>query len=149
MSTERFTAEERRLLARVLDEIVPSRPDGKLPGAGQLGVAEHVERAVRNQAEVRSMIVQGLRALDTLARQRKGQEFAALSRADKVALLNEQTFVFPLMLNAYVGYYQHPRVVAALGLDPRPPHPEGYAMEPNDLTLLDPVRRRSTMCRSC
>ncbi|HUI24603.1 MAG TPA: hypothetical protein VL403_00860, partial [Candidatus Kryptonia bacterium] len=39
------------------------------------------------------------------------------------------------------GYCQHARVVEALGLEARPPHPQGYQMEPNDLTLLDDVRR--------
>ena len=48
---------------------------------------------------------------------------------------------------AYVGYYQHPRVVAALGLEHRPPHPKGHEMEASDLTLLDPVRRRGKLYR--
>jgi hypothetical protein len=67
--------------------------------------------------------------------------FAALARPERQALLAEQSFVFPLTLHTYVGYYQTPEVVAALGLETRPPHPQGYAMEPNDLSLLDVVRR--------
>ena len=40
------------------------------------------------------------------------------------------------------------RVVAALGLEPRPPHPKGYEMGTDDLTLLDPVRRRGPRYRA-
>jgi hypothetical protein len=55
----------------------------------------------------------------------------------------------PLTLHAFVGYYQNAQVAAALGLEPRPPHPHGYTMEPNDLTLLDPVRHRPKFFRQC
>jgi hypothetical protein len=40
-------------------------------------------------------------------------------------------------------------VLTALGLEARPPHPAGYAIEPNDLSLLDPVRRRAELYRRC
>jgi hypothetical protein len=50
-------------------------------------------------------------------------------------------------MHTYAGYYQHPRVMSALGLAPRPPHPLGYEMGADDLSLLDPVRRRAKMYR--
>ena len=64
-------------------------------------------------------------------------------------LLNEQGFVLPLTFHAFIGYYQHPRVVEALGLEARPPHPQGYQVAPNDLTLLDGVRRGPKRYREC
>ena len=94
-------------------------------------------------------MVEGLADLDRAARTRYDRRFAALARPDRQALLAEQSFVFPLMLHTYVGYYQTPRVVEALGLETRPPHPQGYAMEPNDLSLLDVVRRRPRFYREC
>ncbi|MDX2167221.1 MAG: hypothetical protein SF182_09165, partial [Deltaproteobacteria bacterium] len=54
-----------------------------------------------------------------------------------------------LAIHAYSGYYQHPIVLQALGLEPRPPHPLGYAMEENDLSLLEPVRQRAKLFREC
>ena len=54
-----------------------------------------------------------------------------------------------LLVHAYRDYYQHPRVVEALGLEPRPPFPKGFEVAPSDLTLLDPVRRRRKMYRDC
>jgi hypothetical protein len=93
------------------------------------------------------MIVQGLSDLDESARSRNAPGFAALSREDKLQLLNEQAFVLPLTFHTYAGYYQHTRVVEALGLEARAPHPKGYHMEPNDLSLLDGVRRRPKLYR--
>ena len=52
-----------------------------------------------------------------------------------------------LLFLAYSGYYQHPRVVETLGLEARPPHPKGYAMEAFDPSLLDAVRRRGKIYR--
>jgi hypothetical protein len=54
-----------------------------------------------------------------------------------------QSLTFPL----YIAYYQHPRVLEALGREARPPHPEGYEIEPFDPSLLEPVRRRPKLYR--
>ncbi|MFI5393970.1 MAG: gluconate 2-dehydrogenase subunit 3 family protein [Candidatus Binatia bacterium] len=142
-----FSADEQRVLASVLDEIIPPSSDGRLLGAGQLGLARYIDEALQQTPEIRSMIAQGLSDLDNLARSRNAPGFAALSKPDKLQLLNGQAFVLPLTFHTYVGYYQHARVVEALGLEARPPHPKGYQMEPNDLSLLDVVRRRPKLYR--
>ena len=144
-----FSEDEQRLLASVLDEVIPPSTDGRLPGAGQLGLARAIDEALRKAPDLRSMIAQGLADLDTAARGRHATGFAALSGEDKVPLLNEQGFVLPLAFQTYIAYYQHPRVVEALGLEAHAPHPRGYHMEPNDLTLLDAVRRRPKLYREC
>lgn len=148
-AADRFTADEQRTLASVLDELIPPSDDGRFPGAGELGLAGYVEEVLRTTTNLRSMITQGLSDLDNLARTRNAPGFAALAHEDKVQLLNEQAFVLPLTFHAYAGYYQNARVLEALGLEARPPHPKGYEMEPNDLTLLDAVRRRSKRYRQC
>jgi gluconate 2-dehydrogenase subunit 3-like protein len=147
-NSTRLSADEERLLASVLDEIIPPRDDGGLPGAGQLGITTYVDDALRKTPELHALIIQGLAELDTLARDGHGEGFAALARRDKVQLLNQWGFVLPLTLHTCTGYYQHPRVVAALGLEARAPHPKGYEMEPNDLSLLDAVRRRPKSYRT-
>ncbi len=144
-----FSADEKHVLASVLDEIIPPSSDGRLPGAGQIGIASYIDQALQKTPELRSMIAQGLSDLDALARRRNAPSFAALSQEDKLELLNAQAFVLPLTFHAYVGYYQHDRVVETLGLEARPPHPKGYQMEQNDLTLLDGVRRRPKLYREC
>ena len=144
-----FSEDEQRVLASVLDEIIPPSADGRLPGAGQLGLAGYVAEALQKTPALASMVAQGLSDLDSLARGRNAPDFTALSRADKLHLLNEWGFVLPLTIHVYTGYYQHAQVVEALGLEARPPHPKGYEMEPNDLTILDTVRRRPKLFREC
>jgi hypothetical protein len=144
-----FSEDQKCVLTSVLDEIIPPSADGRLPGAGQLGLAGHVVAAMQKTPELAAMVAQGLSDLDDQARGRNASSFAALAPETKVQLLNEWGFVLPLTLHTFTGYYQHPRVVEALGLEARAPHPKGYHMEPNDLSLLDSVRRRPKLYREC
>ena len=139
--TRALTDAERHLLAAVLDEIVPARPDGRVPGAGQLGLARDVDEALRRTPALRAMVVTGLSELEEQARQQSPHGFTALSPEERLALLQQQGFLLPLTLQAYVAYYRQPRVLEALGLEPRPPHPQGYAMAPDDLGAVEAVRR--------
>jgi hypothetical protein len=153
-SNPRFSDDEERTLTSVLDEVIPPSDDGRLPGAGELGLARHVEQMLDQTPALRPLIVQGISGLDELARSRGSQSFAALSKPDRVQVLNElgpkqPAFLPTLLLYTYGGYYQNGRVVEALGLEARPPFPEGYEVEPNDLTLLDEVRQRPKMYREC
>ena len=144
---EGLPEEQKHLLASVLDEIVPASEKGRLPGAGEIGVTAYIEAMFLKMPELAAMVSQGLADLDAAARQRHGREFTVLSRSEKLELLNQHGFVFALTLHAYAGYYQQPRVLAGLGVEPRPPHPAGYEMEENDFSLLDPVRAREKMYR--
>lgn len=153
MSDDGFTPNEIRALTYVLDEIIPPSADGRLPGAGALGLDEYLAAALRPLPALRAMVGQALAALEVLAIRRDPRGLAALSREDREAALAElaaSEHALPpiLALHVYGGYYHHPRVMAALGLEPRAPHPHGYAMEPNDLTLLDAVRRRAALYRT-
>ena len=44
-------------------------------------------------------------------------------------------------------YYRDDRVMASLGMAPRPPFPEGFELESGDWSLLDPVRARGPIWR--
>ena len=147
-----FTADQTRTLACALDEIIPPG-DAGLPGAGELGLAAMIEEAARGSAEVRTAVEEGLATLDELARGRGAAGFAELSREDRLEVLNEAgakapAFLPQLIGPAFVGYYQDLRVREALGLETRPPHPEGYAVEETDFSLLDPVRERDPFYRT-
>lgn len=147
-----FSPEELRVVSAVLDEIVPPRADGTLPGAGGLGLTARVEMAVRQNPDLRTALSHGLEVLEERARSRQAGSFPELAREARLEVLNELASAAPAFLPAlifqtYVAYYEHPRVMEALGLEARPPYPGGYAMEAGDFSLLDPVRGRPKMYR--
>ena len=59
-----FSDHQARILAEVLDAIIPPSADGLLPGAGRIDLAGAIEDALRQTPEVLAMIVQGLSSID-------------------------------------------------------------------------------------
>jgi len=144
--TENSLAEP--VFSAVLDTLIPPR-DAELPGAGALGLGAYVEE--RLGAGV-ALVAAGLEAVEALARERGTGAFADLPEESRAGLLTEAAGAHPgfaesLLFHLYTGYYLHPRVVEALGLESRPPHPGGYELERGDLDLLDPVRERTRFFR--
>lgn len=148
--SDAFDVAQRTALAGVLDAIVPRSPDARLPGAGELGLAGAIEESL---GAMRPFVARSLDALDALARERSGSAFASLAPAAREEVLNAHALSDPgflggLVFQTYCAYYQHPRVIAALGLAARPPHPEGYPLDQPDLEpLLAPVRAQGKRYR--
>ncbi|MFQ5514031.1 MAG: gluconate 2-dehydrogenase subunit 3 family protein [Myxococcota bacterium] len=143
---------ERRTLEAVLNEIIPPSNDPRMPGAGDLGVAASIEERLCETPGLRPGIAQGLADVDGLARERGAVPFAELPRDVRAEVLRElgdraAAFLPTLIFLAYAAYYQNPRVLTALGLEPRPPFPDGYEVPSTDLSILDPVRRRPAIYR--
>jgi len=143
-----------RLLALVLDEVIPPTADGRLPGAGTLGAGAIVQQAASGTPGLEPLLTQGLAALQDIARRSDAGGFAALSRRARIEALQELERANPALLPtlltfACVAYYSNEQVLIALNGDARPPHPKGYAMEDDDLSLLDPVRARGKIYREC
>ena len=139
-------------LAALLDDVIPPSADGRMPGAGRLGLAERVSKDVCAQPAVAEVIRAGLEMLDRTAHDEFGRPFAELEPADRrriVADLAEAGTPLAAMLGfpTYMAYYEHPKVLVALGREARPPHPEGYVLEPFDERLLDAVRKRGRFYR--
>jgi hypothetical protein len=136
-------------LTAVLDTLIPPSPDGRMPGAGEIGLAGPLREAT---AGAREVVERGLAAAEAAAAERDAAHFAALSPPDRVAVLREleerePAFVPSLLFHLYAAYYQHPRVMQGLGLEPRPPHPLGYELEAGDLGALERVRARGRLYR--
>lgn len=147
-----FSEGELRTLACVLDLLIPPSGDGRMPGAGEVGIGARIDQVAQRDAGLRAVVAAGLAALDALARAGGVAAFAALVGDARLAALREVTiaqpgFVPSLIFHTYAGYYQEGRVLEGLGLDPRPPFPTGHQLDPFDETLLDPVRRRAKLYR--
>jgi hypothetical protein len=142
------------LLTMVLDELIPPSSDGRLPGAGTLGVGLVVLHATATTPGLEPLLTQGFAALEGLARRRDEKGFVALSRSARVETLRDleqadPIFLSTLLMLACVGYYSNESVLTVLNGNARPPHPAGYDLEPDDLSLLDGVRSRGRIYRVC
>lgn len=130
------------LLDQILDTLIPASPDGRMPAAGALGLADVVRAET---AGARDVVAAGLAALEE-------RGFGELDEAGRIEALraveaDQPEFVRTLLVPTCIAYYQHPDVLEGLGLEPRPPHPKGFELEPGDLAALDRVRRRGAIYR--
>lgn len=130
------------LFDAILDTLIPPSPDGRMPGAGSLGLAEVVRVQV---AGANDLVSAGLEALATA-------RFLDLDFQSRIEVLRElersqPAFISTLYVPTCTAYYQHPDVWVGLGLEPRPPHPKGYELEAGDLEGLERVRARGKQYR--
>lgn len=139
------TAGDRACLSAIAGHMIPASAEHGMPGADDpLIVADMVASLQRD----RRALVRRLRRVDEAA----GGCFVSLDTAARAALLVRLRAADPAgfaVVEAVVvrAYYRDPRVLAAIGMEPRPPFPKGYALPETDWSLLDPVRRRGSIWR--
>ena len=135
-------AEDLRCLAGM---IVPPSTRYNVPGADDAAIQADIVRSIgRDGAHVRSALAR----LRTLA----GGAFAALEEGQRVeaaqALRAERRRdVAVLTRIVLLCYYRDDRVMLSLGMEPRPPFPQGHQLEQGDWSLLDQVRARAPFWR--
>ena len=134
---------ESSLLTRVLEVLIP--PNGHLPGAGGLGLADVVARDARlapQHAERAHAILDGLDPEGT---------DKALIRELLAAETDQPERFRSLLVLAYAAYYRDERVRKHLeawsGYPTRPPQPLGYELPPFDPDLLERQRMRAPFWR--
>ena len=143
-----FTQGQRDTLTAALNRIVPA--EGRFPGAGDLGGAQLVERAVANRLRLRRLFGEGLAHLEIAAAHRGDAGFAELSEYDQDDTLRQveaeqPDFFRELVRQCYNGYYSNPEIFDIIGYTL--PGPEDYQPLPFDESLLEPVRQRGQMWR--
>ncbi|MBT6206265.1 MAG: hypothetical protein P8Q36_07150 [Alphaproteobacteria bacterium] len=129
--------------------MIPASLEYDIPGADDPGIFERI--VVASEPD-RSLVDEGLRALDDLSHALYGERFAMLDEDDKVATAERfaQTrvpHVSGIVRVTAQCYYSDERVMAALGMENRAPFPMGYTVEQGDWSLLDPVKKRTKFYR--
>ncbi len=145
--SENLNEEQERTLIALLNLIIPPSEDGKMPGAADVGFFAYM-----HNENLFPWIREGLLSIVEESHNQYGQEFSALSGSEQTQLidrLRRRYFRFFSRLTTEViqCYYQHDQVLEAIGLEARPPFPEGYLVEEGDLTLLEPVYERGKLYR--
>lgn len=129
----------------LLDLLIPASGGG--PGAGSLGISAGVAADLRADPMLGPMVEAGVTALRDAALAQHEGGLAALDAAEAKALVAAQLSANPflavgLMRHLCPRYYQHPESLKGLGIEPRPPFPEGYAAVPTDAALMEKLLAR-------
>ena len=134
-----FTPGEKKILNKILDQLIPANEQKKIPGAGRLDVGAFIiERMAKNLA-LKNKITKIV--------------FIAQSKTDKISPgfvrhleKNYSDEFSSLLTETYMGYYSRADMREKLGLANHAVHPTGYPVDGEGQELLDtltaPVRNR-------
>lgn len=131
-----------------LDVVIPPSDDGRLPGAGELGLADEFSRSLLADPMLGPLVGAGLDAVRTAAFEREALGFVSLPRPARVEVVESQLKGHPMLMtgvsvHVYRLYYQNPTVLGGLGEPSRAPFPEGYEIEPTAPDLLELLRMKA------
>ncbi len=140
-----LTPDQREVLRVVLGHMIPASTEFDVPGADDPAILADIVASLDRDAEVVR------EALDILAqatpggfhRSARDQQAAALGKFRETHAAHASA----LYLAAVKCYYRDERVMRSLGMEIRPPFPQGYSITEGDLSLLEPVRARGQIWR--
>lgn len=147
MPKNKLNEEQKNTLNVLLNLIIPPSEDGKMPGATDVGFFSYV-----HNENIESFIQEILILTIDESHINFGKEFSALSSDEQSQLIkkmrrNHFRFYNGLAAHVIQCYYQHDDVCRAIGLEARPPFPDGYVVEEWDILLLEPVFFRGKIYR--
>lgn len=140
------TDAQQATLAAVAAAMIPAAPERDLPAADDPAILADILASVGRDAAAMG------RALDLLTGAAKGDPGALRDAAPGTLLArfraDHPSLAAVLELAVAQCYYRDDRVLRAIGMEPRPPFPNGYPLEQGDWSLLDPVRARGRLWRA-
>ena len=134
-------------LRRIVGMIIPASEQYGVPGADDEQIFRDILVTARDHADLLKTAVADL---DDLAQRRHDDSFRALDAADQVTLVDDfraanAGFARTLASITAQCYYRDDRVMQSLGMEARPPFPQGYEVPEGDWSMLDPVRARGSI----
>ena len=144
-----FTNQEKRIFLALVDMIIPPSDELNIPGASDTAIFNCI---IKNSAKNHQQILESLSALETLAQEKEKAGFADLLVDQRERIVKIFRKTYPTQANMFENltsqcYYQDDRIMISLGMEPRPPYPEGFTVEQGDWSLLEPVRKREKFYR--
>jgi hypothetical protein len=140
-----LTGSEQQSLRCIVAHMIPASAEHGVPGADDDRIfADIVASLDREAAAVR----QALALLDQLA----GGALHTLPVERQRSVLQDFRKQQPASTTALIAttvrcYYRDDRVMRSLGMEPRPPFPEGFDVPQGDWSILEPVRARGRIYR--
>lgn len=132
-------------LRLLLGMMIPASERHGVPGADDPTILADVLATLGRQpapaldalARLHEVAAGPLADLDASGREAAVQDFRHQHRGRAMLLVSV----------AVQCYYRDDRVMRSLGMEPRPPFPQGFTLEQGDWSLLEPVRSRAPMWR--
>lgn len=140
-----LTPDERRSLRCLVGMVIPASQTYQVPGADDDRIFRDIETSLGRDADgVRAALAR----LDALGKGVFG-DLTPAARDAAVKAFREQSPALATVIEEVTVrcYYRDDRVMQSIGMEPRPPFPKGFEVEPGDLSLLDPVRARPPIWR--
>jgi len=138
---------EEKTLSTLLNLLIPPSTTYKKPGGSEVNFFTYMHEK-NNFNLVQDILLK----IKDEANKVHGQDFSMLTASDQahiVKLIQRNNFhSFTRLINEIIQcYYQNDKVLESIGLEPRPPFPDGYYVDEGDLTLLIPVFERGKIYR--
>lgn len=135
-----LSEEEQNVLMLVIGHIIPEDAANNLPGANDPAIFLDilvVDRQQRNALKQLTAAVTSYlpKPVFSISKDKLFEALAAFREEKPTDAQYLQTITA-------LAYYRDKRVLKSIGIDPRPPFPEGYKVEAGDWDLLEPVRQR-------
>lgn len=131
----------------LLNVLIPADAQGDHPAAGTLGLSAAIAESARKDSMLSVAVESGLNAVREAAAKEHAGGLPAMPTESATAFVRGQLAANPMLMmgllrHTYPAYYQHPRVLEAIGEPPRPPFPDGFSVEPTDPALLGKLEAR-------
>lgn len=141
----RLAASELDCLKSIAGHMIPASAAYGVPGADDPLIFADMVASIARDGQLLRLTLQ---AVDEAA----GGALSSLPPGEQTALLmrlrsDERGLLGVVEAIVSRAYYRDDRVLKSIGMEARPPYPNGYAVEQGDLSLLDPVRKRAAIYR--
>jgi hypothetical protein len=140
-----YSAQELENLKALFEGIIPADPNGLFPSASDpIIFSDFLSASADQEQSVRA----ALGSLDDLS----VSAYLELSEENREEVTQKfyriRTPAVTVLLSLLVqSYYRDDRVMKAIGLEARAPHPKGFEIPQGDWDLLEPVKKRGKIYR--
>ena len=131
-------------LNEILDYLIPANSAKKIPGAGQLGIANFIINIANQNTDFKNDMICIFKRITSKMEKISPHLLHKLEKDHSKAFNS-------LLTETYKGYYSRPDISEKLGLSKKPVHPSGYLVESenNDYfaQITEKVRARGPIFR--
>ena len=144
-----FTDDERLAVTALAAMVIPASEEYGVPGADDPAIVDNI---LVDASRYPEQLKDALAALNALAQEEAGLPYASVSddKRKEITSAFRKSHVGHAKLFANLtvqGYYRDDRVMRSIGLEARPPHPQGYEVEQGDWSLVNPVKKKAPFYR--